>query len=525
MPGKLDSATRIPSYISPHAIRYRMRMLDNPSYISPHAIRYRMRMLGFGGEFSAMAGVGLEEKWVDWFKNGGIIIIPPRAHIMPVDIVLWAMENPATFFQPRTLVVFSDNVKEGTDLYNALEALLYRNYNVFVFKLSHRSRPPVFIWPSCSTRKSATLSSAILSGLRNKGIVFFRPYLDMDSGPVPMVTRMLLDIIFWAMNYDDQPLNVMLITQDKCDFVMQALERRGFNVIFIPPSHRIDSFESVYRFACTGLLDDCPSNPDPEEFRFLFSSTIREKGYPNCESVSAYVDKSNFSGDLIKLYRNSGLRVRCVPKDDEMEKITLMSLDMISLPHHGQFNILVLFSECCTKNETLIWGAARFVSRSYDLALSLKGIFDAFVKIIREEGPTELYRGLAPSLIGVVPYTATNYFAYDSLRKAYRSFSKKEKIGNIETLLIGSLAGALSSTATFPLEVARKHMQVAAVSGRVVYKNMLDALVRILEHEGILGWYKGLGPSCLKLVPAAGISFMCYEACKKILVENSNQED
>ncbi|CAN6911758.1 unnamed protein product [Brassica oleracea] len=36
-------------------------------------------------------------------------------------------------------------------------------------------------------------------------------------------------------------------------------------------------------------------------------------------------------------------------------------------------------------------------------------------------------------------------------------------------------------------------MQVAAVSGRVVYKNMLDALVRILEHEGILGWYKGLG--------------------------------
>lgn len=80
--------------------------LDNPSYISPHAIRYRMRMLGFGGEFSAMAGVGLEEKWVDWFKNDGIIINPPRAHIMPVDIVLWAMENPATFFQPRTLVVF-----------------------------------------------------------------------------------------------------------------------------------------------------------------------------------------------------------------------------------------------------------------------------------------------------------------------------------------------------------------------------------------------------------------------------------
>ncbi|KAL7164251.1 hypothetical protein ACSBR2_040208 [Camellia fascicularis] len=148
------------------------------------------------------------------------------------------------------------------------------------------------------------------------------------------------------------------------------------------------------------------------------------------------------------------------------------------------------------------------------------GLFDAFIKILQEGGPGELYRGLTPSLIGVIPYAATNYFAYDTLRKAYRKIFKEEKIGNIETLLIGSAAGAISSSATFPLEVARKQMQVGAVSGRQVYKNVLHALASILEQEGIQGLYKGLGPSCVKLVPAAGISFMCYEACKRILVEN-----
>lgn len=150
------------------------------------------------------------------------------------------------------------------------------------------------------------------------------------------------------------------------------------------------------------------------------------------------------------------------------------------------------------------------------------GIVDAFVKIIREEGASELYRGLAPSLIGVIPYAATNYCAYDTLRKAYRKFFKQEKIGNIETLLIGSLAGAISSTATFPLEVARKHMQAGAVSGKV-YKNVLHALATILEQEGVQGLYRGLGPSCVKLMPAAGISFMCYEACKRILVEDEDE--
>lgn len=112
------------------------------------------------------------------------------------------------------------------------------------------------------------------------------------------------------------------------------------------------------------------------------------------------------------------------------------------------------------------------------------------------------------------------------MRKAYRKVFKEEEIRNIATTLIGSAAGAILSSAMLPLEVARKHMQVGAVSGRQVYKNMLHPLVSILERKGtqasIEGWGRRLGPSCLKLVPAAGISFMCYEACKRILV---NKED
>lgn len=87
-------------------------------------------------------------------------------------------------------------------------------------------------------------------------------------------------------------------------------------------------------------------------------------------------------------------------------------------------------------------------------------LLHAFVKIVSEEGPLELYRGLLPSLIGVIPYAAMNYCSYDTLRKTYRKLTKKEHIGNLETLLMGSIAGAVASTASFPLEVARKQMQV-----------------------------------------------------------------
>ncbi|CAK9261911.1 unnamed protein product [Sphagnum jensenii] len=139
-----------------------------------------------------------------------------------------------------------------------------------------------------------------------------------------------------------------------------------------------------------------------------------------------------------------------------------------------------------------------------------RGILHALWRIVSEEGVLELYRGLAPSVIGVIPYAGVNYFVYGSLRSLYKRCSKTNRVGNIQTLLIGSLAGAIASMSTFPLEVARKHMQVGALKGRVVYKGTLDALRGIAKERGLKGLYRGLGPSCLKLMPAVAMTLTTF---------------
>eukprot|EP00850_Spirogloea_muscicola_P005889 SM000027S09670 [mRNA] locus=s27:672134:679076:- [translate_table: standard] len=153
-----------------------------------------------------------------------------------------------------------------------------------------------------------------------------------------------------------------------------------------------------------------------------------------------------------------------------------------------------------------------------------KGLLDAWARIVKEEGFLELYRGLFPSMIGVIPYAGVNYYAYDSLRNLYKKVLKTDKVDSFSTLCMGSAAGAIASTATFPLEVARKQMQVGALQGRVVYKSTLDALACISREQGLQGLYRGLGPSCLKLMPAAGIFFMCYEALKAVALEEETQK-
>ena len=43
------------------------------------------------------------------------------------------------------------------------------------------------------------------------------------------------------------------------------------------------------------------------------------------------------------------------------------------------------------------------------------------------------------------------------------------------------------------------------------YRNMYDALKRIMQHEGWPGLYKGIVPSIVKAAPAGAVTFVAYE--------------
>ncbi|CAI5468354.1 unnamed protein product [Closterium sp. Yama58-4] len=148
-----------------------------------------------------------------------------------------------------------------------------------------------------------------------------------------------------------------------------------------------------------------------------------------------------------------------------------------------------------------------------------RGFLHAFHRIAREEGVGALYRGLAPSVMGVIPYAGANFFAYDALCTAYRKAAKVKQIDPLTTLLIGSTAGCFAAASTFPLEVTRKQLQMGATGGRMAYRGMLHCMQCIVREHGVKGLYRGVVPSCVKMMPAAGISFMCYEVLKRMLIE------
>ncbi|KAJ6351752.1 hypothetical protein OIU78_007617 [Salix suchowensis] len=155
----------------------------------------------------------------------------------------------------------------------------------------------------------------------------------------------------------------------------------------------------------------------------------------------------------------------------------------------------------------------------------------AFVDITRTRGFRGLYAGLSPTLVEIVPYAGLQFGTYDTFkrwtmawnhhRSSTTSFtSTDDSLSSFQLFVCGLAAGTCAKLVCHPLDVVKKRFQIEGLQrhprygARVehhAYKNMVDALRRILQVEGWAGLYKGIVPSTVKAAPAGAITFLAYE--------------
>ncbi|XP_031490254.1 calcium-dependent mitochondrial ATP-magnesium/phosphate carrier protein 3-like isoform X1 [Nymphaea colorata] len=135
-----------------------------------------------------------------------------------------------------------------------------------------------------------------------------------------------------------------------------------------------------------------------------------------------------------------------------------------------------------------------------------------------QEGPRAFYRGLFPSLLGIIPYAGIDLAAYETLKDMSRTYILHDnEPGPLVQLGCGTMSGALGATCVYPLQVVRTRMQAQRSTATAGYERMSDVFWRTIKDEGFLGLYKGLIPSLLKVMPAASITYLVYEMMKKNL--------
>lgn len=106
-----------------------------------------------------------------------------------------------------------------------------------------------------------------------------------------------------------------------------------------------------------------------------------------------------------------------------------------------------------------------------------------------------LYAGLGPTLMGIVPYGGISFATFETIKGMYKRANEPEweedEMPVLHKLAAGAVAGLIAQTATYPLHVVRRRMQVY---GPNTYPSVLAGLRTIYAREGFAnGLFKGVG--------------------------------
>jgi len=146
-----------------------------------------------------------------------------------------------------------------------------------------------------------------------------------------------------------------------------------------------------------------------------------------------------------------------------------------------------------------------------------RGIINSFIGIVKEEGYGALFKGIGPTLMGVAPYVGLNFLTYETCKK-FLLEKRKQPLFVIDQLGCGAVAGFVGQTMTYPLDVLRRRMQMQGFSQfHPSYSSTFDCMKKTYQLEGVSGFFRGLIPNYLKVVPSISISFASYEIVKNLI--------
>ena len=141
---------------------------------------------------------------------------------------------------------------------------------------------------------------------------------------------------------------------------------------------------------------------------------------------------------------------------------------------------------------------------------TITGVFRA---VLNENGARGLFRGLAPSLVGIVPYAGIDLMTNSTLREyvTRRYQAAGAEPGIPELLGCGMASSTTAMLATYPLNVIRTRMQTGGMPGFPAYESASDCFLDVVRREGGRGLYRGIAPSLAKVLPASSISYAVYD--------------
>ncbi|XP_071952033.1 solute carrier family 25 member 16-like [Antedon mediterranea] len=160
------------------------------------------------------------------------------------------------------------------------------------------------------------------------------------------------------------------------------------------------------------------------------------------------------------------------------------------------------------------------------------GIIHTFHSIWHQEGKMKgFYRGFIPTFMGMIPYAGIAFYTYETGKRIALDHGPKfvskpspsqpdvKVLTTPCNLFVGGVAGAIAQTVSYPLDVARRKMQLGhMLANSHQFGNWMQVLLIVYQRHGLRkGLYRGLSINYVRAIPSVAVSFTVYEFMKQLL--------
>ncbi|KAG1672906.1 Mitochondrial 2-oxoglutarate/malate carrier protein [Nymphon striatum] len=138
-------------------------------------------------------------------------------------------------------------------------------------------------------------------------------------------------------------------------------------------------------------------------------------------------------------------------------------------------------------------------------------VFNALVRITREEGVFTLWRGCLPTMGRAMVVNAAQLATY-SQAKHYLLGTGYFR-DNIMCHFVASMtSGLITTCASLPVDITKTRVQnMKIINGMPEYSGAMDAMMKIVRKEGVFSLWKGFTPYYARLGPHTVLTFIFLE--------------
>ncbi|KAJ3074506.1 hypothetical protein HDU98_011096 [Podochytrium sp. JEL0797] len=218
--------------------------------------------------------------------------------------------------------------------------------------------------------------------------------------------------------------------------------------------------------------------------------------------------------DLIKTQMQNHLDSQS-PDYDSTSSSSQHNTSRLPASYHLAASALAGATTCLVTNPFWLIKTRMCADRASDPG-AYSGLWDGLKRMYRGEGVRGLYKGISMSLVGV-SHGAVQFMAYEEMKK----WRGGAKMTTTDIAVMSVTSKVIAMVVTYPYQVIRARIQNQRVDSDGRYRTSFETIRRIHGGEGVGGFYKGVGPALIRVLPGTVLTFVVYETTIKAVKGSS----